>query len=150
MPYLPDFQSQPQRSLQAEATRRARTLYLQRLAELRELAAPLALLDQDTPALAGLGLQLDPGAICLARERVGSGGALRAVVRLYTGGHFACPKQAQHWLDALAGLSYAYVAQDDRPPFPTVLLRKGLLHVRIDLPRPAVQTSAAGAERSAA
>lgn len=148
MPYLPDFIAQPARSLQAEATRAARRRCLLRLAELRELTAPLAQLDQDLPALAELGLAIEPEALTLARERVGSGETLRPVVRLFTGGPFCCPVQAQRWIDALASLGFAYVAQDDRAPFPTVLLRKGLLHVRIDLPR--VQTPAQTAERSAA
>lgn len=147
MPYLPPF-TEPARSLQAEAIRRARRRYLERLAELRELTAPLAQLDQDLAALAELGLTVEPEALSLARERVGSGGSLRAVVRFFTGGHFCCPVQAQRWIDALAGLGFAYVSQDDRAPFPTVLLRKGMLHVRIDLPR--VQTPAQAAERSAA
>ena len=147
MPYLPAF-TEPARSLQAEATRSARRRYLERVAELRELTAPLSQLDQDHAALAELGLAIEPEAVGLARERVGSSDTLRPVVRLFTGGHFCCPLQAQHWLDALAGLGFTYVSQDDRGPFPTVLLRKGLLHVRIDLPR--VQTPAQSAERSAA
>lgn len=149
MPYLPDFAPAPARSLQAEAIRAARRRYLQRLAELRELTAPLAQLDADLPALADLGLALEPEALTLARERVGSGDTLRAVVRVFTGGPFCCPVQAQRWIDALAGLGYGYVTQDDRAPFPTVLLRKGLLHVRIDLPRTQAPAPAAP-ERSAA
>ena len=104
MPYLPAF-TEPARSLQAEATRSARRRYLERVAELRELTAPLSQLDQDHAALAELGLAIDPDAVGLARERVGSSDTLRPVVRLFTGGHFCCPLQAQHWLDALAGRS---------------------------------------------
>lgn len=151
MPYLPDFHPQPA-SLRAAAARRARGRLDARLIELRTLASPLAMLDQEVPALAELGLAVDPDALGACRERVGSGDTLRSVLRLYTGGAFQDATLTQRWIDALVGLGFAYVSQDDAKTFPSVLLRKGLLHIRIDLPREqAAQTPAQqGAARSAA
>ncbi|MCL4695485.1 MAG: hypothetical protein KJ023_00260 [Burkholderiaceae bacterium] len=142
---IPD---RPRTSLQAQAALAAQRRYLLRLQELRELSAALAQLDEEQARLADAGLRVDPGALYLARERVGSGDTLRSVVRLYTGGTAAPEGHAERWLAALYGCGFGYVSHDDGPHLPSVLLRKGVLHVRICLPR--VQTPAPSAERSAA
>jgi hypothetical protein len=140
--------ARPARSLQTAAALQAQRRYLQRVQELRELASPLAQLDEEHERLAAWGLQIDPASLYLARERVGTGNTLRNVVRLYTASPLAPEGTAQRWLDALHAAGFSYLSRDDGPHAPSVLLRKGLLHVRIDLPR-AVQASAT-AERSAA
>jgi hypothetical protein len=144
MPTL-SLPARPARTLQAAAALQAQRRYLQRLAELREMASPLAQLDEEHARLAEWGLSVDPGTLYLARERVGAGLTLRTVVRLYTANSLADANSAQTWLDALASCGFNYVSQDDDPYMPSVLLRKGLLHVRIDMPRhkPAAQARAA-------
>lgn len=147
MPTL-SLPARPARSLQVAAALQAQRRYLQRLHELRELSSPLAQLDEEHERLAEWGLQVDPASLYLARERVGTGNSLRNVVRLYTASPLAPAGTAQRWLDALHAAGFSYLSHDDGPHAPSVLLRKGMLHVRIDLPR--VQTPAQAAERSAA
>lgn len=144
MPYTTPFPP-PRQGLRAAAAQRAQERLDTRLAELRELAPLLSLLDREAQALETLGLTLEPETINLARERVGSSPTLRAVLRLYTGGTLEDPAKARAWIDALAGLGFSFVSQDDRPlRFPSVLLRKGLLLVRVDVPlAAAVQTTPA-------
>jgi hypothetical protein len=152
MPYLPDFPARPRRSLQTAGALQAQRRYLLRLQELRDLAAPLAQLDEEHERLAEFGLSVDPSALYLARERVGCGNSLRNIVRLYTASPLAPAGTTQRWLDAFHAAGFAYVSHEEGPHQPTVLMRKGLLHLRIDLPRAAVQTPATerSAERTAA
>lgn len=154
MPTLSAFPTPPARPLHAEAALQAQRRYLQRLQELRELSSPLAQLDAEQHHLAEWGLQVDPASLYLARERVGSGNTLRNVVRLYTASPLAPAETPQRWLDALHAAGFAYVSHDDGPHAPSVLVRKGLLHLRIDLPRTmhahAAQTPAQASQRSAA
>lgn len=126
--------------LQAQAEEAANAEHNRRMAEIKALAPLLAQLDPHMPGLRALGLDINPDAMVLRHEHVGHR-RLR-VLRVQTGGLFSDAKRICTWLEALHALGFAEVSRD-ACAYPTALLRRGHLLLRVDaLRQPPAATAA--------
>lgn len=119
--------------LQAQAEDAANADHNRRMAELQRLAPLLALLDPHMAGLRALGLDLSPDNLGLQHEHIG--GRRMRVLRAQTGGLFNDIKRMCDWLEALKALGFAEVSRTDSQHYPTALLRRGTLLLRVDVLR---------------
>lgn len=121
-------------SLLAQAKDQANQEHNRRIAELTALAPALEKLDAYVPQLEAQGLRFYTHNLSLRREALAEGARThRRVVRLHTDGYSLADKAAStaKWFKALNGLGFATVSTEPGL-YPTALLRKGALLLRID------------------
>jgi hypothetical protein len=119
--------------LQAQLEDAANGDHNRRMAEIQAMAPLLALLDPHMPGLRALGLDLSPDNLGLAHEHIG--GRRLKVLRAQTGGLFNDIRRTCEWLEALRALGFAEISRTDSAHYPTALLRRGHLLVRVDVLR---------------
>lgn len=124
-------------SLKAEAETQANEIHSRRLAELDALAPLLAHLDALRPELTARKLPIYPDSLSLRRERLtgGYGGPQTKVLRISTDAFFDHSRPSR-WLAALLELGLRVLDFDHDGSYPTVLLRRGPLVLRVDLSEP--------------
>jgi hypothetical protein len=127
----------PAQRLLARAAAHAVEDYQRREAELRELGPALAHLDEFVPALAARGLEIGISDYSLKLEHYYPSGSILGrklkVVRLHTRGIVTSDARVAKWITALEELGFKEIERSTGS-YPTVLLRKGPLLVRVDAP----------------
>ena len=142
---MPSTEPSRRVGLQAAAEAHANEVHTRRLAELQAMAPLLAKLDALCPALEARGLYVTPDNLSLYRETVcGANARVRhRVLRLQTG-LFSTSETTQRWLTALLDMGFETLSATSGV-YPTALLRKGTLLIRLDVP-PAYAQQLAAAE----
>jgi hypothetical protein len=123
-------------TLLARAEQLAIEQHQRRMAELRDLAPLLARLEELLPALAQRGLEVGVSDYSLkldSHQPTGFMGKRLKVIRLHTRGLLANDARVMKWLDAFRELGFTEVERSNGV-YPSALLRKGHLLVRVDVP----------------
>jgi hypothetical protein len=128
----------PPTSLHARAVAWADEEHARRLAELRELAPLMDRLDELAPALKARGIELhlyvSDWSIKLDHyQPTGYFGKRLKVLRLNTRGLLSSDERPRKWLQALTELGFTEIERSGSV-YPTALLRKGHLLLRVDAP----------------
>lgn len=119
-------------SLLAEAVAHQCQIHSRRLAELQALEPLLAHLDALRPELTARKLTIYPDCLGLRKESLGVGGPYHKVLRLQVDAMFDKTRPVR-WLAAFQELGLRVVDFDKAGVYPTALLRKGPLLIRMEL-----------------